>query len=256
MEVSKKPRLDLAKKTLPEALFRSLVFLFEQGLQDCMLVGGTALAGFYAGHRKSDDLDLFVAHPQAFKATILAVMALKQKDIELEEGIKTPQYYRTTCQAQDHSFTVDVVLDPGFFEVGSYIQLKNKVCVATLETLLMTKIATLVSRCSEKDLYDLVWLFRECHLNDWHALIDLGRKIDSGVQIESILLSILGTEPKASACGFAESFGTPRKKVLEAIIRFKNKMSADLANLAQKEPNLSIPLRDLKKLLRQIKKTQ
>ena len=40
-----------------------------------MLVGGTALAGFYAGHRRSDDLDLFVGSPAA-QAGIVAGMEL------------------------------------------------------------------------------------------------------------------------------------------------------------------------------------
>ena len=41
-----------------------------------MLVGGTALAGYYAGHRRSDDLDLFVRDEAACRAAVLAVKSL------------------------------------------------------------------------------------------------------------------------------------------------------------------------------------
>lgn len=60
MELATLPRAELAARFLPAPLWRGLSHVFAQGLSDTMLVGGTALAGFYAGHRRSDDLDLFV----------------------------------------------------------------------------------------------------------------------------------------------------------------------------------------------------
>ncbi len=43
-----------------------------------MLVGGTALAGFYAGHRRSDDIGLFVQDELSFAEAKLTVASLDQ----------------------------------------------------------------------------------------------------------------------------------------------------------------------------------
>ena len=63
---------------LPFPLLQALRHVFAQGLNDCVLVGGTALAGFYAGHRRSDDLDLFTGSATAFTQAVLAVRVQRQ----------------------------------------------------------------------------------------------------------------------------------------------------------------------------------
>ena len=67
------PDAELAKRVLPAQLHAALAHVFAQGIRDRMLVGGTAIAGYYAGHRRSDDLDLFVRDAKAHRATVLAV---------------------------------------------------------------------------------------------------------------------------------------------------------------------------------------
>ena len=59
METVRQPDSSLAAQILPPPLYRALTHLSAQDLNGVMLVGGTALAGYYAGHRRSDDLDLF-----------------------------------------------------------------------------------------------------------------------------------------------------------------------------------------------------
>ena len=70
------PDSALAARVLPAPLYRALGHVFAQGVADVMLVGGTALAGYYAGHRRSDDLDLFVRDTSAFQAVVHAAEAL------------------------------------------------------------------------------------------------------------------------------------------------------------------------------------
>ena len=59
MGLAREPQSSLAEQVLPGPLYQALTHVFGQGVSGCMLVGGTALAGYYAGHRRSDDLDLF-----------------------------------------------------------------------------------------------------------------------------------------------------------------------------------------------------
>ena len=73
MAMGDQPDLSLARRVLPAPLLRALQHVFAQGLSGCMLVGGTALAGFYAGHRRSDDLDLFTETGEDQSAAVLAV---------------------------------------------------------------------------------------------------------------------------------------------------------------------------------------
>ena len=65
-----KPSLELAKKGLPAPLYQCLEYFFQQDIPSLILVGGTALSGFYAGHRRSDDLDLFTKNADSQKATV------------------------------------------------------------------------------------------------------------------------------------------------------------------------------------------
>ena len=54
MGLEQKPKSRLAADVLPAPLHRALTHVFSSGLSGCMLVGGTALAGYYAAHRRSD----------------------------------------------------------------------------------------------------------------------------------------------------------------------------------------------------------
>jgi hypothetical protein len=75
--------------------------------------------------------------------------------------------------------------------------------VANPGTLLKMKAATLVSRASEKDLFDLGWFFEQDDAIDVPTLIASGQEIDGGMNGESLLISLVGTELRKSACGFS-----------------------------------------------------
>jgi len=190
---------------LPAPLYRALQHVFAQGVADIMLVGGTALAGYYAGHRRSDDLDLFVRDTSAFQAAVHATESLTTLGCGLEPRQRTAQFYDATCALSGHAFTAQVVMDARLFEVGRACRASDGVIVAELLTLLKQKAATLVSRCSEKDLYDLQWLFRHFPALQVESLLALGTEIDAGMTAESVLLSLTGTTLRKSACDFAQN---------------------------------------------------
>lgn len=212
------PRFDpgLADRVLPHPLLDALRHVFAQGIGDCMLVGGTALAGFYAGHRRSDDLDLFTGTATAFRQAVLAVRSLVALGTEMQERSHSNQYYRAVCSSRELHFTVDVVLDPHALDVGG-TNLAGDVRVADLPTLLSMKAATLVSRCSEKDLYDLLWLFGAFPDRHFADLIELGHEFDGGVNGETLLYSIGSADLEQEACGFASDFGTSAAAVFTSI---------------------------------------
>ncbi len=203
MGLEQKPQSSLAAKVLPAPLYRALTHVFAQELPGCMLVGGTALAGYYAGHRRSDDLDLFTEDDLSQKAVVLAVKSLRSIGAIFEEERTTAHFYHVTCYLAGHDFTAQAVLDSNLFEIGSGLKAGDGVVVANLKTLLKMKAATLVSRGSEKDLYDLSWLFDQDRVLTVPTLIALGTEVDGGMNAEALLINLVATELRESACDFS-----------------------------------------------------
>jgi len=203
--MARKPESRLAGELLPPPLYRALTHLFSQGIDGVMLAGGTALAGYYAGHRRSDDLDLFTGDTMAQRAVVLAVKALGEIGASLADERNSARFYHATCRLDAHDFTTQVVLDSHLFTVGSGIVAGDGVVVAGPETLLKMKAAMLVSRASEKDLYDLAWFFERDDGLDVPTLIALGKEVDAGMNGEAVLISLVGTEMRESACGFSRT---------------------------------------------------
>jgi hypothetical protein len=189
--------------------------IFSHCGEGVALVGGTALAGFYAGHRRSDDLDLFTKSEISQRSTVLAIKSLRAIGARILEESQTPLYYHAVCELGGHSFTVDAVLDTNLFRVGKFTRIEPGILVAELDTLLAMKIATLVSRCSEKDLYDLKWLLGRQASPATAALLAMGTAIDGGVTAENLLSSLGGTALRESACAFSLDPKMSPKKILK-----------------------------------------
>jgi len=214
-----------------------------------MLVGGTALAGFYAGHRRSDDLDLFVRDSDTFDRLRRRVRSLADLGAEIRENHASPGFSRATAVLRGHEFTVDVVVDANLFQVGRAVS-TGAIRVATLETLLMTKAATLVSRCSEKDLYDLWWMRTQGLSLDPGELVRLGSQIDAGVEAESILIALSGVEPSRDACGFALPGGPNAALILKRVVGLQRDLQRALGDYLEQlpPPPLARSLHQLKRI--------
>lgn len=232
--MARAPDEQIAQRVLPPPLYRALRHVFAQDPAGCMLVGGTALAGYYAGHRRSDDLDLFVCDGSALKATVGAVASLSQLGTVIRPRQRTPQFYDATCELAGHTFTVQVVLDAGLHQVGQMVRAKDGVIVATLETLLKQKAATLVSRCSEKDLYDLRWLLQAFDDLKIESLVSLGSQIDGGMTPESAVISVVGASLRKAACAF--SVTQDADAVYRDITMLRQALAQAFEKLARKEP--------------------
>lgn len=222
--------------------------VFKQANPGCMLVGGTALAGFYAGHRRSDDIDLFCADDFSQKVTLLAVQQLKKEGAELFDERHSAHYYRSSCVFEKHLFTIDIVLDSNLFKVGQALCVEKNINVATLETLLKTKCATLISRCSEKDLFDLLWLHHHFQKITTELVLREGSLVDSGINAESLLLSVAGTNLSEESCGFCDNLSSAQ--VLAQITEFQKNLVSDLELYLsqQTDPHLEKIFKRFKKL--------
>lgn len=197
-----KPKGHISEKASLAPLRETLLHIFSQCEKGLWLVGGTALAGYYAEHRRSDDLDLFAVDPMVHREAALAVKSLKGKGAQLSNERTTPNFYHADIQFRDHKFTIDVVLDEYLHKIGQAIRTEDGVWIADIATLFATKAACLVSRCSEKDLFDLDWIisqWKEFHVSE---LIRYGSQIDGGLNVETLLFSIKNARLRKEACHF------------------------------------------------------
>lgn len=249
MDSAKKPSFDIAKRVLPGSLLKALDFIFSNASKSC-LVGGTALAGFYAEHRRSDDIDLFTQDDFTQKAAVSAALSLVEIGATISGQRESRHHFHCLAQLDGHRFTIDIVMDTHFHTIpGMQIRL-NKLTVATLEGLLTMKIATLVSRCSEKDLYDLIWLFENYRTPHLSELVTIGQKIDTGVSEESILISLSGAQLKESSCHFAEEQGVSAKAAFGIISKFKERLFREYSSYLKQKPEVH----ELKHVLDKLKK--
>lgn len=235
MGTGERPSIELAKRVLPAALLKALRHVFAQRLEGCMLVGGTALAGFYAGHRRSDDLDLFTANPTSQSAAVLAARSLELIGAVVEVRQTSNVYFRVRCRLDGHVFTVDISLAPAAFEAGGSVGLEGGIVVADLDLLLTLKAAALLSRCSEKDLYDLMWILERRSAMTLADVVASASTFDAGAVPEGFLISLTGTGLDKESCGFGLK-GASKGTVFREVSRFKAGLVRGLRVLAKKGP--------------------
>jgi hypothetical protein len=236
MAVPTKPDERLTRKALAEPLRRAIQATFAAGLTDCALVGGTALAGYYACHRTSDDMDLFTGSETAQALAVAAVKNLKEIGAVFAREQAVPTYYHADLNLSGYAFTADVVLDKRLHQIGAFIPTPSGVLVADLATLFKMKVAALVSRCSEKDLYDLLWIAENSADPDISEWLRLGREVDNGLSAETALISLTMADLKPSACSFAEKFGVSATEVHARITKFRAQLQRRLADYLDETP--------------------
>ena len=100
--------------------------------------------------------------------------------------------------------------------------------------------ATIVSRCSEKDLYDLKWLFEKAFsglsLTDKFAR---GFEIDAGLDLESALTSLANAVLHVRACGFEIDHGVSAKIVYDEIEAFRVNLAKGIIRELKAHPKSS-----------------
>jgi hypothetical protein len=162
------------------------------------LTGGAALAGFYFGHRESEDLDLFSAPGVDLSD---ASRALEETTSEVGASLRTlrtyPDFRRFIATRGEERCIVDLVID----RAPTIDQQKvafGAVRVDTLREIAANKLCTILSRNEIRDLVDLREILGAG--TDLQQSIDDARRKDGGVDSATIawVLSQLtiGTEAR------------------------------------------------------------
>ena len=136
-------------------LQRELLAAFCERERRFFLTGGAALAGFYFGHRTTEDLDFFSGPgPDLAEAGLAAEDAARAVGARLELRSVHPDFRRYVARREDEECTIDLVIDRAPMvdpDKASF----GDVRVDTLREIAANKICTLLSRSEVKDLVDL-----------------------------------------------------------------------------------------------------
>ena len=122
------------------------------------LAGGTALAEFYLGHRKSFDLDIFSAEEgliQPFSRQ--AVDALQKAGIWVEVVRQFSTFVELSCMEREEQTKVQFALDSPF-RLASVDRSEYGISVSSLADLTADKLLAFTGRVEPRDAVDLFFL--------------------------------------------------------------------------------------------------
>lgn len=154
------------------------------------LSGGGALAGFYLGHRKTEDLDLFTLNDEIQRGFEI----LREVGVELEATIEplqtSPDFRRVLVSRGNDAVVVDLVREY-VYQVDDQKRIVNGIRVDSAEEIFANKLAALLSRSEIRDLVDIYELEKAGYV--FEPALRAAAKKDTGLsaaQLAWVLSSI------------------------------------------------------------------
>ena len=118
------------------------------------LTGGAALVGFYFGHRKTEDLDLFTLENEIESGFAIVKDAAKTLDATVESIQTSPDFRRLLVTRGEEAVVVDLVREY-VFQLEPEKREINGIRLDSPEEILANKLCTLLSRSEIRDLIDV-----------------------------------------------------------------------------------------------------
>jgi hypothetical protein len=178
----------LKSKGIITDLQREILIIFSEIRDSKMfyLTGGTALAEFYLGHRKSFDLDIFTTE----KGLIIPFSYAFEQELKKNFLVKVVRRYETFVEfevsAKGDSTKVQLAYDSPFrFEnpVDSDIGVK----VNDYTDLIVDKTLAFFGRAEPRDAIDLFFILKK---EDFWKLIELAKQKDPGFDLYWLAIAL------------------------------------------------------------------
>ena len=118
------------------------------------LTGGAALVGFYFGHRKTEDLDLFTLENEIESGFAIVKDTAKTLDATVESIQTSPDFRRLLVTRGEEAVVVDLVREY-VFQLEPEKRNINGIRLDSPEEILANKLCTLLSRSEIRDLIDV-----------------------------------------------------------------------------------------------------
>lgn len=129
----------------------------HEDLQEFRLVGGTALS-LYKGHRKSEDIDLFIDGYDKYnkEKAIEALKDIKPKEAQMQ--IRTNLSFGVMAYLQFNSPEEEIKIDIMNFDSDPFIHppfITDNIRLASLEDIAAMKLNSMIERKNKKDYVDI-----------------------------------------------------------------------------------------------------
>lgn len=138
---------------------RALLEAFFRRAPSFYLTGGAALAGFYLGHRRTEDLDLFTTEDALESGERALQEAATELGASLERLQTAPDFRRRLVRRDGESLVVDLVRERVTAGQRAKVQ-RGTVKLDSIEEILANKLCALLSRAELRDLVDIIFLER------------------------------------------------------------------------------------------------
>lgn len=118
------------------------------------LTGGAALAGFYLGHRETNDLDLFTLENEIENGFAIAREVAQTLGAIIEPIQTAPDFRRLLVKRGDEGVVVDLIREY-VFQLEHEKREINGIRIDSPEEILANKLCALLSRSEIRDLVDV-----------------------------------------------------------------------------------------------------
>lgn len=134
------------------------------------LGGGAALAGFYLGHRFSDDLDLFFADREEMRTLLLTLADRLEGHVDQHRVVQDAgSFVRVATTTGNARLKLDLVFDPQA-PLTPPIRSEEGIRIESFRDLFANKITCLLSRAEPRDLVDCFFIEQQpLRLEDYLA---------------------------------------------------------------------------------------
>lgn len=197
--------MDYCRSSQLTPLQRDLLEAFFEKEQRLFLTGGAALAGFYLGHRDTEDLDLFCSQEIDLQEVARVLEAAAATRGAKVQALRTyPGFRRLFAARGEETCVIDLVVDSApAIDVQKAVF--GKIRVDTLREIAANKLCTLLGRGEIKDLVDFQKL-TAAGIELGQALTDAERK-DAGMDPATLawVLEQLTISPSSPLPGGADA---------------------------------------------------
>jgi len=145
--------MDSSRSSTLDRLQRDVLEAFFEQEERFFVTGGAALAGYYLGHRKTHDLDLFTVEDVLEDGIATLRKVAHDLGSSIESVRTAPEFQRFLVTRGSESVVVDLVLErvPQLADKMRF----GRVRVDPPEEILANKLCTLLSRSELRDLVDV-----------------------------------------------------------------------------------------------------
>lgn len=118
------------------------------------LTGGAALVGYYLGHRRTEDLDLFTLENEIENGFAIVNEVAREIGAEVESIQTSPDFRRLLVRRGNDAVVIDLVHEY-VYQIDKEKRVINGVRIDSPEEILANKLCALLSRSEVRDLVDV-----------------------------------------------------------------------------------------------------